>query len=163
MRFIAITIVGLCVVTAALAQEEPSPATTWQPEWDARPSARDFGRAYPPGAIANRTPGTVHLCCTPRDNGSLDCQTGFEWPQEQGFAQATLRAARAFRLTPASLAAYRADPNAVLHIPIVFRPSRLRPEYAEALHRIESVTHGICAPEGAERGPLLEPIVVTIG
>jgi hypothetical protein len=163
MRFIAIAIVGLCVVTAALAQEEAPTATNWQPEWEALPSARDFARAYPPGAIADRTPGTVHLCCTPRDNGSLDCRSAFEWPQEQGFAQATLRAARAFRLTPASLAAYRADPNAVLHIPIVYSSSRLRPEYAEALQRIESATHGICAPEGADRGPLLEPIVVTIG
>lgn len=161
MRSLAAAVVIVaCIAGAALAQDSPPPAR-FQPQWDERPSARDFARHMPLDVIENGVPGVVHLCCTPRDDRRLDCRVGFEWPQQRGFGDASLRIAQTFRLTPDSLAAFRSNPEAWLQIPILFRPSHAPPQFEGISQRIREGTRGLCAPAGADPGPPLEPIEVS--
>jgi hypothetical protein len=162
MRWLAVVVVvGLGIVASAAAQD--GAAARWAPEWEQRPSARDFANSTPDSVALNGVTAVVQLCCTPGQARSLACRVGFESPRDQGFGSASLRIARRFRLTPGSDAVFRADPNAWLQIPIVYRRTHVSPEITEALERIRTGTHGLCAPPGADPGPLLEPIVVTVG
>lgn len=171
MRGVAVAlIVGACIAGAALAQVQDATPTAsvggageaFEPQWEERPSARDFARHMPDEAVSQRTPGVVHLCCTPNDDRRLDCRVAFEWPREHGFGAGVLRASRGFRLTLESQAAFRADPDAWLQIPVVFRSSRSTPALEDALARIREGTQGLCAPTGANPGPPQEPILVTV-
>jgi hypothetical protein len=138
MRWLAVVVVvGLGIVASAAAQD--GAAARWAPEWEQRPSARDFANSTPDSVALNGVTAVVQLCCTPGQARSLACRVGFESPRDQGFGSASLRIARRFRRTHVS------------------------PEITEALERIRTGTHGLCAPPGADPGPLLEPIVVTVG
>ena len=163
MRAIAAAfVIAVCVAGAALAQEEQAATVPFQPQWEQRPSAHDFARYIPDEAILSNVSGVVHLCCTPRDDRNLDCRVAFETPRQRGFGVATLRAAHNFRLTQESLTAFRANPGAWLQIPVVYQTSSPTPASEENLRHISEGTRGLCAPAGADPGPTVEPIVVSI-
>jgi hypothetical protein len=161
MHRLAAVVIAACVAGAALAQDEAPPR--FEPQWEERPSARDFARHMPRDLVENGVASVVHLCCTPRDDRRLDCRVAFEWPQQRGFGDASLRIARGFRLTPDSQAAFRADANAWLQIPFVFQPSHPPREFEGISQRIGERTRGLCAPAGVDPGPPLELIVMTVG
>src|SRR5262249_52877265 len=118
MRMLAAAaVIAACIASAALAQEEAPTLQRFEPQWASRPSARDFARYTPSSLVERGAPGVAHLCCTARDDGRLDCRSGFEWPEGGGYGAASVRIAHGFRLTPESLAAYRADANAWIQIP----------------------------------------------
>src|SRR5262245_27991732 len=98
MRWLAvIAVVSLGVVAAAAAQEAPA---RWEPQWEQRPSARDFANTIPDSVVLDGVTGAVQLCCTPREDRRLECRVAFETPQNRSFGSASLRVARLFRLTP---------------------------------------------------------------
>lgn len=158
-QLVAASVVISCLVGAALAQDAPTDSR-FMPAWDERPSARDFANNYPDSAIREGVPGIVHLCCTPREDRRLDCRIGFEWPENRRFGQASLRVAEKFRLNPESYAAFQADPNAWMQVPIQWRVSPAPRNLDEIAQRVSEGTRGLCAPPGADPGPAPEPIRV---
>jgi hypothetical protein len=108
MRLITAGLVALCIATAALAQEAP-PAMTYN--WDARPDAMAFARAYPERAVQGNVEGAAVMCCTVNEDRRLNCRVPLEWPAGYGFGAATLSIARDFRLSENTYAQIRNDPD----------------------------------------------------
>ena len=67
-----------------------------------RPSGRDFERYFPARALARGQSGRVVLDCTVAADGRVGCVVASEEPAGWGFGEASLRAARHFRVAPAS-------------------------------------------------------------
>lgn len=68
--------------------------------WLERPGAVDFARNYPHEAQRQNITGRVTLDCIVLDDGRLDCTVLHEDPPGRGFAEATLRISRLFRIAP---------------------------------------------------------------
>jgi hypothetical protein len=155
MRWLAATLIlGACVAGAALAQNPPIDGR-FMPQWDQMPGPHDFAGNYPRSALSNNIPGIVHLCCTPREDRRLDCRVGFEWPESRRFGEASLTIARRFRMSHESYAAYQADPNAWLQVPITWNTTQPPENYDEIARRIREGTRNLCNPN-RESSPTTE-------
>lgn len=66
-----------------------------------RPTGADFADAYPLEALIRNQAGAADLCCSPGLMGTLRCKVDREWPEGQGFGEASLKVAAAFRLSAA--------------------------------------------------------------
>lgn len=90
------------------AQPEVTVPIRWaivpQPKWARLPTGDQLADLYPAGARNRLMPGEVRIRCEVQTDGTLaNCSTLFEAPVGMGFADATLRAARYFRMEPAKL------------------------------------------------------------
>jgi TonB family protein len=94
------------------APGEAEPAVTvpirWaiveQPKWVRMPTGDQLADLYPAGARNRLMPGEARIRCEVQADGTLaNCSTLFEAPVGMGFADATLRAARYFRMEPVTL------------------------------------------------------------
>lgn len=170
-RLIALSVVAVCVVGAAMAQEAlPPPVETpvaeaaadapvvRYPRWVRRPGASAFARNYPSNALSRGAPGAAVMCCTVLATGRLDCEVGFEWPAGLRFGEATLRVVRDFRVHPDDVAEFT---GARLRHQIVWLAGPSTPELDDVLRRIREGTRNVCGPaiDWNERGP--DDIVVS--
>ncbi len=130
----------------ALAQDAPPQSHRFIPEWAQTPTSYDCWGNYPRSARGNSVTGVVQMCCTPLENRRLDCRVAFETPEDRHFGETTLRVARRFRLTPQSYAAYRADPNVWLQLPVLWEPILPAENREEFLAAVNHRTRGLCAP-----------------
>ena len=67
-----------------------------------RPSGRDFERYFPHRAVTRGVSGRVVLDCAVAADGRLSCAVASEDPAGWGFGDASLQAARHFRVAPAT-------------------------------------------------------------
>lgn len=144
----AAVVVAGCIAGAAFAQDEQAQPDDgrFRAEWEIR---GDIARYYPDAALERSVPGAVELCCVPRTDRGVDCRVAFEWPAGLGFGQASLRAVEHFRMTPASYAAFQANPDNFMQIPVRYRLAGMRREHARAMDRITEQTQGLCRSPGA--------------
>jgi hypothetical protein len=156
MKRASLLLVLACLAGAAFAQSTPIDGR-FRPQWDQMPNAHDFAGNYPRNALENDIPGIAHLCCTPREDRRLDCRVGFEWPEGRRFGEASLTIARRFRMSRESYAAYQADPNAWLQIPLRWIPAQPPENYAEISQRITENTRNLCNPNAEPSPPPATP------
>lgn len=149
MRWVAAAIVGLCVASAALAQETPA----FAPRFEARPGGRDFANNYPRPALRNGIQGIVVLCCTVSADRRYNCEAAFEAPQGQGFGDASVVIGREFILTPESYAEYQARPHRIRQALRWTFQQEQSEAFNAASRQIAEQTANICAPS-AETVPL---------
>ncbi len=159
MRVVLLAIVAAAATFAASAQDRPPavlegvevqaaiPEEPFTPEWDRRPTGNDFARHYPSAALDRRVPGLAQLCCTPREDRTLDCRVGVAWPSEYPFDRASLAVAERFRMTPESYAAFQATPGAWLQLPIHWRHVSTGAEFDAIAAQIRERARGVCRPQ----------------
>lgn len=143
----AIVAAVFCFAGIALGQDA-RPTHRIIPTWDQTPTSYDCWGNYPRSARGNSVSGVVHMCCVPRRDRRLNCDVAFEWPENRHFGEAALRIARKFRLSEASYAAYAADPNAWMQVPVLWEPITPTRNRAEVLAAMDSHVLGLCAPSG---------------
>jgi hypothetical protein len=162
MRLLIVAIFASCFAAlGASAQQEPIQSsgaaaenesafqeTRFAPEWERRPTGRDFARNYPPGALDREIAGFALLCCTPRADRTLDCRAGLSWPREYAFDTASLAVARSFRMTQASYDAFQATPGAWMQIPIRWRHVSTGADYDALVERVSESARSLCRPQG---------------
>lgn len=149
IRVFAILAAGACLVVTLASAE---PIALDEVRWVRQPDAMAFARLYPDRAQDNNVSGTAVLCCTVRDDGSLNCTAPFEWPQEYGFGDASVAISREFRVAPETVEAARATPNAYLRRQIRWQLGPPPSQLAAAFTRISEETQSICegpAPSGS--------------
>lgn len=103
MRRVMIGIACLVAGIGAAIAQVPTAATAPSPphvRFEAMPDGSDFARNYPESARRDGIPGLANLCCTIRPDRTLSCVVAAEWPEEQGFGEASLIVAREFRVSP---------------------------------------------------------------
>jgi protein TonB len=97
----------------------PSPYITDATFLD-RPSGRDFERYFPPRALERGVSARVVLDCTVASDGRVGCSVASEEPAGWGFGEASLRAARHFRVAPATSNG-QATSGGRLRVPMTWR------------------------------------------
>ncbi|MEZ5996698.1 MAG: energy transducer TonB [Hyphomonadaceae bacterium] len=100
--------------------QPPAPAIITNPTFLQRPSGRDFERFFPPRALARGVSGRVVLDCTVAADGRIACAVASEEPVGWGFGEASLRAARQFRVAPAT-ADGRPTSGGRISVPMMWR------------------------------------------
>jgi TonB family protein len=124
--WLAVVAVALGLATQARAQAPPPssspPAGVFRaiakPNWLGMPTGDDLAALYPAGARSMGVGGHVKMACKVREDGGLEaCQIVSECPVGYGFAQATLEAARYFRMSKTSVDGQKTAGGVVL-IPI---------------------------------------------
>ncbi|MBL8537860.1 MAG: energy transducer TonB [Hyphomonadaceae bacterium] len=90
------------------------------PSFLERPSGRDFERYFPRRALTRGESGRVVLDCAVAADGRLSCAVASEEPLGWGFGDASLQAARHFRVAPAT-ADGRPTSGGRLRVPMVWR------------------------------------------
>jgi hypothetical protein len=141
MRLVLIAaIVFASVAGASVAQDSPPPAFVYR--WERQPAAHDFARRYPNSA--HDVSGAAVMCCSVKEDRTLDCTVPFEWPQGSGFAAATLSLSREFRLSEASYAEVQGTERARIRRMIRWVMAPGSPELDAAFARISSQTQAIC-------------------
>lgn len=78
----------------------PAPTIITNPQWLERPDGNDFADLYPQRALDRNRTGRVVLDCIVGANGRITCTVASEDPPGWGFGEASLRAARRFRMSP---------------------------------------------------------------
>lgn len=143
-------VVAVCIAGAALAQTGAVPDL----EFEQLPVGQDYARAYPNDALNAGQEGVGVLCCTIREDRTLDCESRFEAPRNFGFGTASLAIARRFRVTPESYAAYQAGPNAgrPFRRLISWTMEDVSPEWRRYMVAVREQTANICEP-GAPSAP----------
>jgi hypothetical protein len=144
MRWIAIaSVLALCLARAALAQSQSAPAAeAFRPAFE-RPS-EDVRRYYPTRALERGVPGIVLLCCRAREDRSLDCSPGAEWPQRHDFGPASLRLAETLRLTPDSYLQLRARAQQTFLLPVRWQAPPVPDELDAVAQRINEQSAEVC-------------------
>ncbi|MBI1251822.1 MAG: hypothetical protein GC189_10150 [Alphaproteobacteria bacterium] len=104
---------------ALMGAQRLAPMSHDQIQWIARPSGRDFSRAYPREALDREEGGVAVLCCSVLDDGALACSTAFEAPTERGFGDAAVQLSRSFRMHASDAALWRAS-GVQLPLPVTF-------------------------------------------
>lgn len=115
---------GLLVMQAVAAVSPPAaevrPITG--PNWTRRPSAEDVERYYPSGAYRELLAATVSMSCTVEASGGLgDCQIVREEPAGRGFAEASFKLSKLFKMEATDRTG-RSTVGGTVRIPIMFRP-----------------------------------------
>lgn len=86
---------------AAPPVSETSGATIVNPDWIRRPTADDLRRLYPAAAARKNVPGRATISCGVGAEGLLiNCTVTEESPSGEGFGEAALKMASAFKLRP---------------------------------------------------------------
>jgi hypothetical protein len=163
MRSLAAAVFVIALMaSASIAQETEETtapvamptATAFQPAYEPRTHGGPM-RNFPPRTLDRGISGVAHLCCAPREDGTLDCNVALEWPDRSGFGQAALRMAEPMRLTPDSVAQYQALAVTAIQIPVEFRVLPLRDEVGAALDLIASRAQNLCGEGGYLSGPIM--------
>jgi hypothetical protein len=132
--------------TATFAQPYNDAPFAFVPEFAAQPTQSDYITHYPPAALRRNTSGIAILCCDEREDRGLDCTVSSEWPAEQGFGAASVRAAQAYRLTAQSHADLAARPGVQVRLSVRWAsPVPDEAQLAE-MRRINGETLEICLP-----------------
>ncbi len=98
----------------------PAPKVIQNPTWLARPSADQLADFYPPRALDDGISGQAILDCFVTAKGELTrCAISGETPKNRGFAEAAMKAARIFRMSPRTEDGQPVEGGTV-HIPIRF-------------------------------------------
>lgn len=148
----AMLVAGVTAVAAAQAVDPPADGG-FAPEWEQRPTGRDFAVSYPRDAVRRGQSGVTVLCCTPNEDRYLACRTAFEAPRNAGFGEAAVRIARRFRMTEASYVAYRSNANNWLQVPINFAMAPLNEgAWARIQRTAREATQGLCRPRAQNVG-----------
>jgi len=130
-------------VSAALAQSD-EPPMVFVPEFAAQPSSSDYIRNYPPRALRENRSGIAVLCCTPGPDQTINCATNMEWPD------ASVRAARGYRLSPQSHADLVARPGTQVRLSVRWA-SPVPDETAIAhIRSLDRETAYVCLPSQPE-------------
>jgi hypothetical protein len=143
---VAVGALGL-VVSTAFAQALMPDDGRFRAEFDQRPVGQDYANAYPAEAVRRDAAGIAMLCCIPRDDRRLACRVAFEWPENFGFGDASLRVARRLRMTRASFDAYRSTRDAWMQIPMRWCVYPMRADVEPTFTRISEETRGLCRPK----------------
>ncbi len=80
----------------------PTPSVITNAVFLEQPDARDYSRYYPERAQEREVEGRATLDCIVGSDGRLNCTITNEDPPGYGFAEATLRVSRHFRVAPAT-------------------------------------------------------------
>lgn len=67
-----------------------------------QPNGRDFQDLFPERALERGRSGVTAIACTVRADGRVNCTVTREEPAGWGFGEAALRAARRFKVAPAT-------------------------------------------------------------
>lgn len=113
---VAAGIVAFAALSAAVWAQEPEPPAI---QWLKKPTGEDFARNYPADAARNGIAGASVLCCTPQNDGSIQCKTNAELPADSGFGDAAVKVSRAFRMSASEVQAWRSRGEPV-RVPITF-------------------------------------------
>jgi protein TonB len=81
----------------------PNPGIITNPTFLQRPSGQDFARYFPPRALERGQSGRVMLDCLVAADGRISCSVSSEDPPGWGFGEASIRAAREFRVAPSTV------------------------------------------------------------
>lgn len=90
-RLFLLGAVTIALCGAALAQETtpptPPPDDAFVFHTEARPGRRPLVNPYPQMALLLHKSGSVILCCSVRQDRTLNCRVGWESPQGSGFGE----------------------------------------------------------------------------
>lgn len=100
MRLKLFALVVATVLGGTVGASASEPVIT-NPGWEKPPSALDLAPYYPPRARLENVEGKATIECKVAIDGSLsDCRVVSEEPAGYGFGEATVQAARTFRMRP---------------------------------------------------------------
>jgi hypothetical protein len=89
--------------------------------WERRPTAQDFTMYYPPEALRSEHEGRTMLLCEILADRRINCTSGFEDPQNEGFGQAAAAISRSFLLSEEMFGTPGYTVGERIRIPISFR------------------------------------------
>lgn len=98
----------------------PTPPVLTGARFLEQPSGRDFTSYYPRRALERGQSGRVVLSCDVSADGRMACRVASEEPVGWGFGEASLNAARHFRVAPLT-ADGRPTSGGTLNVPMVWR------------------------------------------
>lgn len=146
---VSLALVAACIATAALADDPvPRAAANGEitPDWSRRPEARDFARNYPEAALESGISGIVILCCTPREDRTIDCASALDWPRGHGFAEAAETISERFRISEETATLYRETPNAWMQVEIRMNVMGRQRQFEPHFQTIRDATQTLCMP-----------------